>query len=159
MGDARPPTRDQIARLVCKQHTDVFVGTACTDSYALADALLAEFSIVARGDTPPAPADARAIEDIRFAARSLRASSWPGEMGEEMEQRSRRLDEFADSMDAPRGVTPDPQTEDAAFDVWFRDQWAVASDVSAEEKRDLRTAFIDGARWARAAVGDSTPTP
>lgn len=40
--------------------------------------------------------------DIRIAARFLRASSWPGEMAEEMEQRSRRLDAFADVLNGWR---------------------------------------------------------
>lgn len=143
--EARPPTRDDLRDELfvlldrALPHGDV----DREDVWRCADALLAEFSIVARGDTPPAPAEI--MSDIQTAARFLRASSWPGEMAEEMERRSHRLDAFADSMNAPRGVTPDPQTADAAFAEWWEAQYG--PNVTP------RYAFM--AAWnARAAVED-----
>lgn len=111
--EARPPTRDEIARLLfdagvpndlwnnIHQEWDL-LGEAWHDALRnLAGRVLAEFSIVARGDTPPAPTESVVVNwlldyglfgdgggdksEVRFAARDLLS----------------RL---------PRGVAPDPQT-------------------------------------------------
>lgn len=69
------------------------------ESFAVADGLRAR------------PPTRDQIADVRIAARFLRASSWPGEMAEEMEQRSRRLDAFAEALEiSPPGDTPPAPT-------------------------------------------------
>lgn len=42
------------------------------------------------------------VNDLRVAAQALRASSWPGDMAEEMERRANRLDYAANALEGER---------------------------------------------------------
>lgn len=152
---ARPPTRDDIARAIARgidirafDSRDETTQRVISESFlAAADALLAEFSIVARGHTPPAPTCAHEWKvDLSFPVLAVNPPVYT--------YRCARCDALADSIYlAPRGVTSDPQTADAAFEKW----WAMF-DHGGTRVWAPRDVFAAG--WnARAAVGDRPPTP
>lgn len=110
-------SREQVATVLAKTLGLVWGGYPTERCYNAAEALIKAFPLLASGLVSEPPhedvdeawnARSEEISDISIAARALRASSWPGEMAEEMEQRSRRLDALVDRLRVAALRVPDP---------------------------------------------------